>query len=317
MLACTLLNVQEFWAQSAGAAGAGSGTATPQATAPAADSGQVVIKVGELQITAREFEQLVASLPPQFRNMVATLGRKGFAEQYGNLLALALEGEKRGLDQSERFQRMLEFDRKMLLAQEAMSQVAAETGPTRAEDVASYYNSHLSDYEQVRVRAIYIPFSIDTPVAGALEPLGKQEGEEKRQLTETQARDRAAELRTRISTGEDMAAVARAESDHPTAAQGGDFGFVSRGQLAPEITAVIFGLQVHELSEPVRDRFGYFLFRAEEKRSQPLAEVQQGIQQNLGVQRLNSNLEKVRAAYQVVLNEEYFSDEPPAPVTPR
>jgi hypothetical protein len=277
------------------------------ASAQSVNPEEVVLTVGETKITAAEFEQIVSALPPQFRAMMATLGKKGFAEQFGNLLGLALEGEKRQLDQTEEFRRMMEFDRKVLLAQVTMNNVATTVGPASPEEVGYYYESHQQEFEQVRVTGILVSFAPPRSTAGAASL-------PRPQLTEQQAQRKALELRARINAGVDMAGLAKTESSHPTASKGGDFGFLGRGQttLPAEMTNAIFALQANRVSAPIRDRLGFFLFRAEDKRVQPLEEVQQGIRASLSMEKLNSHLERLRAAYPVTLNSTYFPATQPA-----
>ncbi len=101
----------------------GTSVALCQSQTPAAQTATpvspqtIVLTIGEKSFTAAEFEQIVSALPPQFRATMASLGKKGFAEQFADLYGLAMEGEKRQLDQGEEFQGMLEFERRVLLAQ--------------------------------------------------------------------------------------------------------------------------------------------------------------------------------------------------------
>lgn len=280
--------------------------ASPAGTPPVSPE-EVVLTVADTKITAAQFEQITAALPPQFRAMLANMGPRGFAEQFGNLLGLALEGEKRQLDQTEEFRRMLEFDRKVLLAQVTMNHVAADVGMASPEEVGYYYESHQQEFEQVRVTGILIPFN--PPRTGA----AGQAASQRPQLTEQQAQRKALEIRAKINAGVDMAGLAKAESSHPTASKGGDLGFLGRGQttLAPELTNAIFALQANRVSAPIRDRLGFYLFRVEDKRIQPLEEVQQNIRASLSMEKFNSHLERLKASYPVALNPTYFPETKP------
>ncbi len=116
----------------------------------------------------------------------------------------------------------------------------------------------------------------------------------------------------RIRAGKDMATLARTDSDHASFAQSGDFGFVSRSQFAPEIGNAVFSLELNQASEPLRDTGGFFLFRVEGKRIQPLEEAQAGIRSNLRQQKLGNVLAKVRSDYPITFNPRYFSESAPA-----
>ena len=84
--------------------------------------------VGDRKITAAEFEKLGASLPQQYAGAVQSLGKKGFADQYGNLVGLALEGKKLKIDQRDAFRQMMEFQQTLLLAQTTLNELATTTG---------------------------------------------------------------------------------------------------------------------------------------------------------------------------------------------
>jgi peptidyl-prolyl cis-trans isomerase SurA len=70
--------------------------------------------------------------------------------------------------------------------------------------------------------------------------------------------------------GTDFAELAKARSDGPSAAEGGDLGFFRRGLMVPEFDKVAFALQAGEVSEPVRTTFGFHVIKVEEKRQVPL-----------------------------------------------
>jgi peptidyl-prolyl cis-trans isomerase SurA len=67
--------------------------------------------------------------------------------------------------------------------------------------------------------------------------------------------------------GMDFEALARARSEGPSAADGGDLGFFRRGQMVPAFDKVVFGLKVGEVSEPVRTDFGWHVIKVEERRA--------------------------------------------------
>lgn len=288
-------------------------TASPAETAVSPD--EVVMTIGERKITAAEFEQILTFLPPQFSGMATSMGKRAFAEQYGNLVGLAIEGEKRNLDENEQFRKMMEFQRVLLLGQMALNDVATSIATVSPDEVRYYYTANATEFEQVKVRGIYIPYK---PPAGAQAAGGAGASaagptpSKPPQLTEEQARLKALRLRSQIRAGEDMAALAKAESDHPTAAQGGDFGYVRHAQFTQQIDGAIFSLPLQQVSAPVKDRFGYFIFRAEEKRTQPFEEAQPIIESNLRQHKLAEALAKLKAEYPVVLNPRYFPEAAPA-----
>ncbi|MBI1956414.1 MAG: peptidylprolyl isomerase [Acidobacteria bacterium] len=300
------------WTQTTPPAG-GSQAAAPSSASGVASPEEVVLTVGTKKITAAEFEKIISSLPPQYSGAAATLGKKAFADQFANLLGLALEGEKRKLDQQEGFRQMMDFQRLLLLAQIALNDLASSTGPVSPEDVRNYYTTHQVEFEEAKVRGIYVAFEADSAPGEAdksSESSQEKEGAAQQHRTEPEAKVKAEALRARIQAGEDMAALAKTESDHATATQSGDFGYVRREQLTPEMSDAIFPLSPNQVSAPVRDRFGYFIFQVEGKRVQPLEQVQANIENNLRQQKTGDLLTKIRNDYPVALNPRYFPETP-------
>jgi len=273
----------------------------------------VVLTVGNQKITLAEFEKIASSLPPQFSGALAQLGKRGFADQYANLLALSQEGEKLGIAQDEAFRQMVEFQRVLLLAQTTLNQLAGPQATVLPEDVQSFYDSNQSEFEELHLRGIYIPFDDPGNAASPPQPPAAPANPNRPKLTEAAARARAEALRTQIQGGADMAALARTESEHPTSSAGGDFGFVKRNQFAAQIDSAIFALQPNQVTEPLRDRFGFFLFQLVGKRAQPFEEVRTTIENNLRQERLVALFNRMKESYPVTLDPRYFPETPDVP----
>ena len=183
---------------------------TPAASA-AVGPDEVVLTVGDWKITAAEFENAVASLPPQFRGALSTLGKRGFAEQYANLRGMALEGEKQKFDQTEEFRQMMVFQRVLSLAQLTLNKLAASVTVISPEEIQHYYTSHQSEFEQAKLRGIYISFNAEAgpeqtsgptvSAGGPPKPEAGEPGAAAEGLTEPQARAKAESLRDRIRAG--------------------------------------------------------------------------------------------------------------------
>ena len=66
-------------------------------------------------------------------------------------------------------------------------------------------------------------------------------------------------LKAEIEGGADFTEVARANSDCPSAADGGSLGEFGRGAMVPEFEEAAFGLEVGGVSDAVETPFGYHL----------------------------------------------------------
>jgi len=98
-------------------------------------------------------------------------------------------------------------------------------------------------------------------------------------LSETEARRRLADLRSRIVSGEaDFAEMARANSDDATAARGGELDWVYPGDTVPDFERAYQDLEIGEIGEPVRTPFGYHLIQVLERRSADMSPERKRLQ---------------------------------------
>lgn len=101
--------------------------------------------------------------------------------------------------------------------------------------------------------------------------------------TET-ARALAGEIRSKIKEGAAFAEMASVYSQGSKRNEGGDWGWVERRVLRPELAGPAFALKVGELSEPIETPEAIYLMLVEEQRNahrKPLAEVRPEIERVL------------------------------------
>ena len=81
----------------------------------------------------------------------------------------------------------------------------------------------------------------------------------------------------------DFRKLAREYSQCPSAKEGGDLGFFSRGQLYPPLEMVAFNLKVQQISQPVESKEGVHLIKLYDKRPQgfipPYEEIKDRVEQ--------------------------------------
>jgi len=93
-------------------------------------------------------------------------------------------------------------------------------------------------------------------------------------LTDSQARALAEELKQRVENGEDFTALAREYSeDIGSAAEGGDLGWTSPGQMVPEFENAMASTEVGKISQPVRSQFGWHIIEVLERREQDMTDA--------------------------------------------
>lgn len=87
------------------------------------------------------------------------------------------------------------------------------------------------------------------------------------------------DLDNQIQIGAPFAAVARQFSQNPTAAQGGDLGWVQEGQVPAELMQRIEAMNIGDVSQPIRASGGYYILQLRDKQEPAGTKVAQAPQQ--------------------------------------
>jgi foldase protein PrsA len=75
------------------------------------------------------------------------------------------------------------------------------------------------------------------------------------------AKAKAQDIYAQIQAGGDFATLAKKYSQDTTAANGGDLGFFSKGQMVKAFETVAFAQQPGQVSEPVKTQYGYHIIK--------------------------------------------------------
>jgi peptidyl-prolyl cis-trans isomerase D len=146
------------------------------------------------------------------------------------------------------------------------------------EELKRYYARNRANYQfPERVRTRHILF------------MTMEKSEEETKELEAKAQ----EVLKQIQDGADFAELAKEHSDDPASGEnGGDLGWVTRGQMDPEFEKGTFALEAGETSDLVKSTFGYHIIRADEKedpRTRPFAEVQDEVREAVRLQRRSAD----------------------------
>ncbi|NUP09646.1 MAG: parvulin peptidyl-prolyl isomerase [Polyangiaceae bacterium] len=79
--------------------------------------------------------------------------------------------------------------------------------------------------------------------------------------SKAEAQQKIQEIAGQIQTGQDFGELARAYSDCPSKAKGGDLGTFGRGQMVGPFETAAFGLPVGGTSGVIETDFGYHIIR--------------------------------------------------------
>jgi parvulin-like peptidyl-prolyl isomerase len=280
-LGCVLLG-QQSASHPAAKAPADSAAATDETT---------VLTVGAQKITAKQLDAIIEHLPAQSRGQALSHKRE-VAEQYGQMLALVQEAERRHLDSSTDFKMQMMMTRNSALANSLVQSLRDEVKISDADERA-YYTGHPTEFEQVRARHILVSYA------------GVPGSQTKR--TKDEAKAKADALEARLKKGEDFAAIVKAESDDPGSKdKGGEYTF-GHGQMVPEFDKLAWSLPVGQLSEPFETRYGYHILQVEERKPVPFDQAKSSIEQKLNNDAVQKKMNDIMQAAHPTLNESYFA----------
>ena len=262
--------------------------AVPQPAGPGEPPGDTVIAVYEdgYTLTYGEMRIFMSTMPAEMQQ-AAMRDRKSFVSQFGLMRKLSALAEKDGLHEQSPSKEIIQFQRMQVLTgaqiNRAMDQIRIPP-----EEIAKQYEAGRERYTQVRVKAIYISF-----VSGPAPTASK-----KKALTEAEARIKMEKLAKEVRAGADFVKMVKLHSeDQTSAAKDGDFGNIRRSDSLPDaVRNAIFALKEGEVSEPVRQPNGYYLFRAEKVATQPLPEVRDEIFNELKQTSFRKWMEEMQAS---------------------
>lgn len=267
---------------------------TPMPTVP---PDRVVVTVGDVSLTAAQFEQIIEALPEQYRAAARGASRKQFADNIVRVLVLSQEGRKRKLNENPAFQTQTMFLVANTLAGLTFQQISKDI-PLDEAAVRKAYEEHKPEYEQVHARHILIRMQgSPTPVKPG-----------QKELTEDEALAKANDLRKKLVAGADFAALAAAESDDAASAvKGGDLGTFVKGRMVPSFDEAAFSLKPGDLSQPVKSQRGFHLIRVESHDLKSLEEVRPELERRLRPDAANKAMEDLQKKATVVLDPEFFN----------
>jgi parvulin-like peptidyl-prolyl isomerase len=166
--------------------------------------------------------------------------------------------------------RFREVEKEKIIVQ-AMRQRAVKTDFVISPDkIEAFYRKNIDKYstpEEIRLSMIVLR----PDASGGDDPAAA-------------TREVAQEIRQKLADGADFAGMAQMYSQDSTAELGGDWGWIDRKTLTPELNSVAFSLSPGELSDTVQVGDAFYIMRVEAKKAavtKPLAEMRDEISQKL------------------------------------
>src|ERR1700677_1917517 len=146
------------------------------------------------------------------------------------------------------------------------------------EEVKTYYDAHSQEFtrpEQVVLTEIFLSTESKSP----------QEMESVQKKTE--------DLRNRVVKGDDFNEIAKRYSEGSTAKDGGDLGTFQRGQLSPQLEAIVFKMEKNQITDVIQTKTGFEVLKVEnhfQAGLQPLDKVENEVMNRLYMQKMEPQM---------------------------
>lgn len=163
------------------------------------------------------------------------------------------------------------------------------------EEMKKYYEEHKKDYYKDEVKASHILIS-------TVDDNGKPLSEAKKK----EAKKKAEEVLKKAKSGEEFSELAKEYSDDPgSAANGGDLGYFTKGQMVQPFEEAAFSLKPGEISGLVESEYGYHIIKVYDKIDKQLSfdEVKDQIKKTLMEDKYMENIESISKKAKVEKNE--------------
>ena len=246
----------------------------------------LIATVDGRKITYGEINGYLNVLGPEKR-AVALSDPENLIKQYATQLKMVEQAEKDKLDQISPYKEAIEVNRRLLLTNAELNYRSLNL-PVSAEEQQKYYDAHKDRYTQVNLQEIYLAFTSDE--------VAKENP--KKYRNEAQTKALATRLRAEAKTSADFVRLAKQYSeDEASKAKNGEFGVMkmSDTNVPPEIKSAVFALKEGQVSQPLQQQNGYYLFRAQSVGLRPYADVKDEIYSALkdeGMKAWIDNLQK-------------------------
>jgi peptidyl-prolyl cis-trans isomerase C len=275
----------------------------------------VVFKVGNRPVTAAEYERIISSFSEEIQQS-ARANPKQVMQSYFIMQNLGERATAEKLDQTSPYKEQLALQRMQLLAAAVVNRQSASIAVTPEEQQKRYEQDKLNKYEKAKIRAILIMYGdrMLQMQVDMKDPENPQGSPAKPMREEAEAKQIVEDLVEKLRAGADFAEIAKEKSeDKNSAANGGDFGVLRKGDRIPEeIKTEVFKLKPGEISDPIRQPLGYYIVKMEERSVQPFEEVQQAVEAEIRKERFDSWMDDIQKQFEVSIEKPEFFGQAPA-----
>ena len=246
------------------------------AFAPLASAQDAVARMGGITLSTAEAKALLDAQAPEVRKALLASPEALERSLRTEIIRRAIEAEAQGKGWDKRpdvAQRISRAREEIIVATYVSSLARPPADFPGAAEVQAFYDANRDKLilpRRYRVAQIYLK-----------RPAGQAEAD----AAARKAADLAAKAR---AAGADFGALARASSEHESAANGGDVGWMAEATMIPEIRPVLLGMSKGQVSEAVATADGWHVLKVldvAEPGPAPLEDVRTQIVDTLRLQR--------------------------------
>jgi peptidyl-prolyl cis-trans isomerase C len=266
--------------------------------------GKELVRINNVSISLEEFRQMSEKQP--LEGKMRLLNEKGLRDFLDNYVitreVLYQEGKQKGLDKNKEIVVKVEDFKRAMVIEALLEEVLKGKGEVSESEIQKYYKENedrFTEPREIKIRHIVVNS----------EPVLK-------------------EVLTKLARGESLEKLASTYNVDKSREDGGDLGYIRRGQLAPsfaQFEEAAFSLRKKgEISEVVKTPFGYHLIQLAERRGtalRPFDQVKEKIHFFLQEKkRQDAYLEYVKetkSRAKIIVNEKLWGEEEKKEVKPR
>ncbi|MCU1285584.1 MAG: hypothetical protein JWO13_1934 [Acidobacteriales bacterium] len=248
------------------------------------------------KVTRADFEKLMDAISPNLPEDQ----RRQVANAYVQLLTVANEGQKLGVDKEPQFPVLVHIETLKLLATGTQKKMLEMNKPT-PQEIETFYTENSGKFEELSIRRIMIPKTTD------------------KDAKPEQIKALADKIHDRAAAGEDMDKL-QAEAYQAVKAPGAppttSLGWKRHGSLDPRHEQQLANLRSGQVTPLIEDAQAFYIYKVDSKRMIPLQAVSKDIEGALQGQRAKEQFQKMLENVKPQLNEAYFGPEPPKQEAP-
>ncbi len=255
-----------------------------------------LVRINNVSISLEEFHQM--SEGQSLEGKMRLLNEKGLRDFLDNYVitreVLYQEAKKKGFDKHKEILAKVDDFKRAMVIDALLEEVLRRKAEVSENEIGQYYKENkdlFTEPLEVKIRHIFV----------ASEPALK-------------------EVLMKLSKGESFEKLAATYNVDPSRGDGGNLGYIRRGQLAPSFASfeeAAFSLRKRgEISEVVKTPYGYHLIRLEDSRGKferPLDQVKEKIRFFLQTKKRQDvylqYVKEAKSRAKIVINEKLWAEE--------